>query len=233
MDVRLDPSLAAFRDEVRTWLEEHLVGEFGRYRGRGLTGLEDMPPEVQIAWERELATGGWLGIDFPRSIGGRECSLAEQVIFHLTYVEARAPGRIPNMGVTLLGPTLMAFGSSAQQERFVPAILSGTELWCQGYSEPDAGSDLANVKTRASLVDGRWVLNGQKVWTSLAQYADWIFVVARTDPGSLRHAGLSYLLVPMVQPGVEIRPIVQITGCLLYTSPSPRDRTRSRMPSSA
>jgi len=212
MDVRLDPSLAAFRDEVRTWLEEHLVGEFGRYRGKGLTGLEDVPPEVQIEWERELATGGWLGIDFPASIGGRECSLAEQVVFHLTYVEARAPGRIPNMGVTLLGPTLMAFGSDAQQRRFVPPILCGDELWCQGYSEPDAGSDLANVKTRAELVDGRWLVNGQKVWTSLAQFADWVFVVARTEPGSRRHAGLSYLLVPMDQPGVEIRPIVQITG---------------------
>jgi alkylation response protein AidB-like acyl-CoA dehydrogenase len=212
MDVRLDPALLEFKDEVRTWIEEHLSGEFGRYRGRGLTGHEDIPAEIQIAWERELAAGGWLGIDFPASIGGRECSLAEQVVFHLTYVEARAPGRIPNMGVTLLGPTLMAFGSLEQQQRFVPPILSGAELWCQGYSEPDAGSDLANVKTRAELVDGQWVINGQKVWTSLAQFANWVFVVARTEPGSERHAGLSYLLVPMHQPGVEIRPIVQITG---------------------
>ncbi|NDH11516.1 MAG: acyl-CoA dehydrogenase, partial [Actinobacteria bacterium] len=212
MDVRLDDSLNDFRDEVRTWLEEHLSGEFGAYRGKGLTGHEDIPADVQIAWEKELATGGWLGIDFPASIGGRECTLAEQVVFHLTYVEAKAPGRIPNMGVTLLGPTLMAFGSEAQQQRFVPKILSGDELWCQGYSEPDAGSDLSNVKTRADLVDGKWVVNGQKVWTSLAQFADWIFVVARTEPGSERHAGLSYLLMPMDQPGIEIRPIVQITG---------------------
>ena len=211
MDVRLDDSLNDFRDEVRTWLEEHLSGEFGAYR-KGLTGHEDIPAEVQIAWEKELATGGWLGIDFPASIGGRECTLAEQVVFHLTYVEAKAPGRIPNMGVTLLGPTLMAFGSEAQQQRFVPKILSGDELWCQGYSEPDAGSDLSNVKTRADLVDGQWVVNGQKVWTSLAQFADWIFVVARTEAGSERHAGLSYLLMPMNQPGIEIRPIVQITG---------------------
>ncbi len=212
MDVRLDPALEQFRDEVRTWLEEHLGGEFGAYRGVGLTGHEDMPAEVQIAWERELASGGWLGIDFPAWIGGRELSLAEQVVFHLTYVEARAPGRMPNLGVTLLGPTLMAFGSEQQQRRFVPKILSGEELWCQGYSEPDAGSDLANVKTRAELVDDRWVVNGQKVWTSLAQFADWIFVVARTEAGSQRHAGLSYLLMPMDQPGIEIRPIVQITG---------------------
>lgn len=212
MDFDLTPDETAFRDEVRTWLEEHLVGDFAGLRGKGGTGQEDVSLEVQIAWERELATGGWLGIDFPASIGGRECSLGEQVIFHKTYVESRAPGRLPNMGVTLLGPTLMAYGSDEQQQRFVPKILSGEEFWCQGYSEPDAGSDLANVKTRAELVDGEWVIEGQKIWTSLAQVADWAFVVCRTEAGSQRHAGLSYLLVPMEQPGVEIRPIVQITG---------------------
>lgn len=212
MDVRLDPDLEDFRDEVRTWLEQHLAGEFGKYRGHGLTGHEDIPAPIQIEWEKELASGGWLGLDFPKSIGGRECTLAEQVVFHLTYVEARAPGRIPNMGVTLLGPTLMAFGTTEQQLRFVPKILAAEELWCQGYSEPDAGSDLANVSTRAALVDGRWLINGQKVWTSLAQFADWIFVVARTEAGSSRHGGLSYLLVPMDQAGIEVRPIVQITG---------------------
>ena len=212
LDVRLDPSLTAFRDEVRTWIEEHCVGEFARYRGKGLTGQEDIPAEVQIAWERELASGGWLGIDFPESIGGRGCSLVEQVVFHKSYHEARAPGRLANVGVTLLGPTVMAFGTEEQQRRFVPPMLAGEEFWCQGYSEPDAGSDLANVKTRGELRDGRWVVNGQKVWTSLAQYADWIFLIARTEPGSERHAGLSYLLLPMDQPGIELRPIVQITG---------------------
>ncbi|MFT5202642.1 MAG: alkylation response protein AidB-like acyl-CoA dehydrogenase [Candidatus Aldehydirespiratoraceae bacterium] len=212
MDVRFDPSLQEFQDEVRTWLEEHVVGEFAKWRGKGLTSHEDVPVEVQLDWEKELATGGWLGIDFPEHIGGRGCTLAEQVVFFKTYVESRAPGRIPNVGATLLGPTIMAFGDEALQQRFVPKILSGEEMWCQGYSEPDAGSDLANVKTRAELVDGQWVVNGQKVWTSLAQYADWAFVVARSEAGSVRHAGLSYLLVPMNQPGVEIRPIVQITG---------------------
>ncbi len=212
MDVRLDPALQGFADEVRSWLEEHLVGSFAGLRGRGLTGQEDLAPEVQIEWERELAEGGWLGIDFPKSIGGRECSLAEQVVFHQAYVDARAPGRLPNLGVTLLGPTLMAFGSAEQQQRFVPRILAGDELWCQGYSEPDAGSDLANVKTRGELVDGQWLVSGQKVWTSLAQFANWIFVVARTDPDSQRHAGLSYLLLPMNQVGIDVRPIVQITG---------------------
>ncbi len=212
MDFAADPALEDFRDEVRTWLEEHLRGEFAALRGKGLTGQEDIAPETQIAWERELASGGWLGIDFPAEIGGRQCSLAEQVVFHLSYAEARAPGRMANMGVTLLGPTLMAFGSEAQQQRFVPAILAGEQFWCQGYSEPDAGSDLAGVKTTAVLDGDRWVLNGQKTWTSLAQFADWIFVLARTDPSAARHAGLSYLLVPLDQPGIELRPITQITG---------------------
>ncbi|WP_420433567.1 acyl-CoA dehydrogenase family protein [Candidatus Poriferisocius sp.] len=212
MDFDLSPAEEDFRDEVRTWLEEHLVGEFAGLRGRGGMGQEDIPAEQQIAWERELAGGGWLGIDFPARLGGRECSLSEQVLFHQIYVEARAPGRLPNMGVTLLGPTLVAYGTPEQQERFVPSILSGEEFWCQGYSEPNAGSDLANVGTKAVLDGDRWVVNGQKIWTSLAQYSDWCFVVCRTDPDSARHAGLSYLLVPMDQPGIEIRPIVQVTG---------------------
>ena len=212
MDFDLNPAERDFRDEVRTWLEEHLVGEFAELRGRGGMGQEDVPVEQQIAWERELAGGGWLGIDFPAHLGGRECSLSEQVLFHQTYVEARAPGRLPNMGVTLLGPTLVAYGTPEHQERFVPPILSGDEFWCQGYSEPNAGSDLANVGTKAMLDGDRWVVNGQKIWTSLAQYSDWCFAVCRTDPESARHAGLSYLLVPMDQPGIEIRPIVQITG---------------------
>ncbi|MDH3752489.1 MAG: acyl-CoA dehydrogenase family protein [Acidimicrobiia bacterium] len=212
MDFTLTPSEREFRDEVRTWLEEHLVGELADLRGRGGTGQEDIEPAVLIEWERELARGGWLGIDYPSELGGRACTLGEQVIFHETYVEARAPGRMPNMGVTLLGPTLLAYGTAEQQRRFVPPILRGDELWCQGYSEPDAGSDLANVSTRAVLDGQSWVITGQKIWTSLAQYADWCFVVARTEPGSSRHAGLSYILVPMNQPGIEIRPIVQITG---------------------
>ena len=212
MDFDLNPAERDFRDEVRTWLEEHLVGEFAGLRGRGGMGQEDIPVEQQIAWEQEMAGGGWLGIDFPAHLGGRECSLSEQVLFHQTYVEARAPGRLPNMGVTLLGPTLVAYGTPEQQERFVPPILSGEQFWCQGYSEPNAGSDLANVGTKAVLDGDRWVVNGQKIWTSLAQYSDWCFVVCRTDPDSARHAGLSYLLVPMDQPGIEICPIVQITG---------------------
>ncbi len=202
----------AFADEVRAWLEEHLGGANAGLRGRGGVGQEDVEPERLLEWERELATGGWLGLDYPVHLGGRDASLSEQVVFHQTYVEARAPGRIPNIGLTLLGPTLVAFGTPELQERFIPPIISGTEHWCQGYSEPNAGSDLANVSTRARLSGDRWLVTGQKTWTSLAQYAQWAFVLCRTDPSSERHAGLSYLLVPMDQPGVEVRPIVQVTG---------------------
>ena len=201
-----------FADEVRTWLEEHLVGANADLRGRGGVGQEDVEPKRLLAWERELADGGWLGLDYPEHLGGRDASLSEQVVFHQTYVEARAPGRIPNIGLTLLGPTLVAFGTPELQERFVPPIIAGTEHWCQGYSEPNAGSDLANVSTRARLEGDRWLVTGQKTWTSLAQHAQWSFVLCRTDPAGERHAGLSYLLVPMDQPRVEVRPIVQITG---------------------
>lgn len=202
----------SFAEEVRTWLQEHLVGEFSGLRNRGGTGREDIPVEILLEWEKELAAGGWLGLDFPEELGGRSCSLFEQVIFHQTYVEARAPGRIPNIGVTLLAPTLIAYGTPEQQVRFIPEILKGKEFWCQGYSEPDAGSDLANISTRASKEGDQWVINGQKIWTSLAQYSDWIFVLCRTDTQGTRHQGLSYLLAPMKQDEIEIRPIVQITG---------------------
>jgi alkylation response protein AidB-like acyl-CoA dehydrogenase len=133
------------------------------------------------------------------------------VAFYEEYARADAPDKVNHFGEELLGPTLIAFGTPEQQQRFLPRILDVTELWCQGYSEPDAGSDLANVQTRAHLEGEEWVVTGQKVWTSLAHQADWCFVVCRTEPGSERHQGLSYLLVPMDQPGVEVRPITQLT----------------------
>jgi alkylation response protein AidB-like acyl-CoA dehydrogenase len=134
------------------------------------------------------------------------------VAFHEEYAIANAPAKVNHFGEELLGPTLIAYGTAEQQRRFLPRILDVTELWCQGYSEPGAGSDLANVSTTAELDGDQWVINGQKVWTSLAHWAQWCFVVARTEKGSKRHAGLSYLLVPLDQPGVEVRPIVQLTG---------------------
>lgn len=205
------PTIAAFREEVRTWMAEHNVGEFAALGGRGGSGDETYGFEVRQAWEYELAAGGWTCVGWPTEFGGRGASMLEQVVFAEEYVRAKAPGRVSILGEGLLGPTVIHYGSPEQQARFLPPIVAGTELWCQGYSEPNAGSDLASVQTRAELDGDEWVVTGQKVWTSLAHQADWCFVVARTEPGSLRHKGLSYLLVPMDQPGVEIRPIRQMT----------------------
>ncbi|GAA1944243.1 acyl-CoA dehydrogenase family protein [Amycolatopsis minnesotensis] len=201
-----------FRAEFRSWLEENLSGEFASVRGLGGPGREHEEFDRRLAWERRLAEGGWNGVGWPVEHGGRGASLARQVIFHEEYARSRAPARVSHLGQELLGPTLIAFGTPEQRRRFLPAILRVDELWCQGYSEPGAGSDLAAVSTTARLDGGEWVLRGQKVWTSLAHVADWCFVLARTEPGSKRHHGLSYLLVPLDQPGVEVRPIRQLTG---------------------
>jgi alkylation response protein AidB-like acyl-CoA dehydrogenase len=212
MEIRFSAEDEAFRREAAAWLEGALSGEFAVLRGRGGAGDESALVEERRAWERKLAEGGWTCVGWPREWGGRGASLTEQVIFHEEYARAGAPGRLNHMGETLLGPTLIAFGSDAQKRRFLPPIARGEEIWCQGYSEPNAGSDLANVQTRARLEGDAWVIDGQKVWTSWAAWADWCFVLARSDPASKRHHGLSYLLVPMRQPGVELRPIQQITG---------------------
>jgi alkylation response protein AidB-like acyl-CoA dehydrogenase len=212
MDLRPSAEELDFRAQVRTWLDEHCVGEFAHWKGRGGIGRDEIPVEVQIEWERELARGGWVGLGYPTELAGRPASLTEQVAFHEEYVRWGAPARVGNIGVTLLGPTLLAFASAEQQARFVPPILRVEELWCQGYSEPDAGSDLASLRTRAWRDGDDWVIEGQKVWTTLAHVAQWCFVLCRTDPASVRHGGLSYLLVPMDQPGIEMRPIRQPTG---------------------
>ena len=146
MDLRASPAERAFRAQVRSWLDEHCVGEFARWKGRGGIGRDEIPGDVQVEWERELAGGGWVGLGYPAELGGRPATLTEQVAFHEEYVRSGAPARLGNIGVTLLGPTLMAFASTAQQHRFVPPILRCDELWCQGYSEPDAGSDLAALR---------------------------------------------------------------------------------------
>ena len=201
MDLRDRPEDVAFRQEVRGFLDEHLVGEFAELGGRGGSGDETFGFEVRRRWEKILADGSWTCLGWPVEYGGRGASMTEQVIFNEEYARAAAPGRVNVMGEGLLGPTLIHYGTPAQKARFLPPIREGDELWCQGYSEPDAGSDLANVKTRAERDGDEWVVTGQKVWTSLAHQADWCFVVCRTDPESTRHKGLSYLLVPMDQPG--------------------------------
>ena len=183
MDLRDRPEDVAFRQEVRDFLQEHLVGEFAELGGRGGSGDETFGFEVRRRWEKVLAGGGWTCLGWPVEHGGRGATMTEQVIFNEEYARAAAPGRVNVMGEGLLGPTLIHYGTPEQKARFLPPIREGTELWCQGYSEPDAGSDLANVKTRAERDGDQWVVTGQKVWTSLAHLADWCFVVCRTDPG--------------------------------------------------
>jgi alkylation response protein AidB-like acyl-CoA dehydrogenase len=201
-----------FRAEVRDWLADNLVGEFAALKGLGAPGREDEAFEERRAWNRHLAAAGLTCLGWPVEHGGRGLSVAHRVAFYEEYARADAPHKVNHFGEELLGPTLIAYGTTEQQQRFLPKILDVTELWCQGYSEPGAGSDLANVSTTAELDGDQWVINGQKVWTSMAHLSQWCFVVARTEKGSKRHAGLSYLLVPLDQPGVEIRPIVQLTG---------------------
>jgi alkylation response protein AidB-like acyl-CoA dehydrogenase len=210
--VRFTPQDEEFRAHVREWLAANLTGPFAGLRGAGGPGREHERQAERLAWNRHLAAAGWTCLGWPAEHGGRGAPLAQQVIFHEEYARAGAPARVCIVGEELLGPTLIAFGTPEQQRRFLPPIRAVTELWCQGYSEPGAGSDLAAVATRAELDGHEWVITGQKVWTSLAHLADWCFVLARTEPGSRRGAGLSYLLVPMRQPGVTVRPIRQLTG---------------------
>lgn len=212
MNLDFSPQDEAFRSSVAAWLEENLSGMFKPLKFRGGPGDEDAYPEERKAWEQVLGKAGWIGLGWPEQYGGRDLSLAQQMIFNEEYARAGGPGRAGHIGETLLAPTLIALGSEDQKERFLPGIREGREYWCQGYSEPNAGSDLSNVATKAELKDGKWVLNGQKIWTSLAHDSDWCFVIARAEPGSKGRNGLVYLLVPMDQPGVTVRPIVQMTG---------------------
>jgi alkylation response protein AidB-like acyl-CoA dehydrogenase len=210
--VRLSPQDEQFRDRVRQWLQENLTGRFAALRGAGGPGREHEAHAERLAWNRHLAAAGWTCLGWAAEYGGRGATLAQQVIFHEEYARAAAPTRVGYLGEELLGPTLIAFGTPEQRRRFLPAIAAVRELWCQGYSEPGAGSDLAAVATTAALDGEQWVITGQKVWTSLAHVADWCFLLARTQAGSQRGAGLSYLLVPMRQSGVTVRPIRQLTG---------------------
>ena len=193
-------------EELRAWLDEHLVGEYLDFGGRGRAS-SDEGFDIRQRWEKELARGQWLGLSLPADYGGRGLGITEQIIFAYEYARAGAPYRLSIQGTDMLGPTLVAFGSEAQKRRFLPSILAADVIWCQGFSEPEAGSDLAGVGTRAKLQGDSWVLNGQKIWTTFGHYADWIYVLCRTDPDAPKHHGLSMLLVPIDQPGVEVRPI--------------------------
>ncbi|MFF7650637.1 acyl-CoA dehydrogenase family protein [Streptomyces sp. NPDC007983] len=219
MDFAFGPGDEHFRDEARAWLDAHLTGRFTRPTDTATTAAAAAATAAaQRAWERELGGGGWIGLGWDRThgtYGNRAATLTQQVVWAEEYARAGAPVRFGHIGENLLAPTLLEHGDQAQRARFLPPIARGEELWCQGYSEPDAGSDLAGVRTRAvrDPGDGTYRVTGQKIWTSHAREADWCFVLARTEEGSQRHHGLSFLLVPMDQPGrVEVRPIRQLTG---------------------
>lgn len=203
-----------FRESIREWMAEHLTGEFEALRHANGLGSPGYTADLAKRWEQELAKGAWTGLSWPKTYGGRELSLAQQMIFHEVYVQSGGPGRLGHIGETLLAPTLMAYGTEALKNQFLPGILKGTTYWAQGYSEPGAGSDLAGVQTRARQdpTTGEWVIDGQKVWTSWAHESDWMFVLARCEAGSSRHHGLIFLLVPLKQPGITLQPIRQITG---------------------
>jgi alkylation response protein AidB-like acyl-CoA dehydrogenase len=201
---------AALRDDVRAWLREHLPWEYGK----GLPPrFDDLREEVAFGreWQAKLASGRWVGVAWPAEFGGRGLGPVEHYLVTEELARARAPELVGRIGINLVGPTLLAHGTPEQKARWLPRILSADELWCQLFSEPGAGSDLASLRTRATPVDGGWVLSGQKVWTSYAQFADWGVCLARTDPDVPKQQGISYLVVDMRSPGVEVRPLRQIT----------------------
>ncbi len=199
----------AFRAECADWLQGQMAGEFRDIKG--VTQLTAMP-ERRREWEQQLGEHRWGCIGWPTQWGGRDASLAQQVIFAEEYARAGVPGRINHIGVELAGPTILTFGTDEQKRRFLPDIAAGKTIFCQGFSEPNAGSDLGSVRTKGRLEGGEWIVDGQKIWTSLAHISDWIFVVTRTEEGSQGPKGLTFLMMPLDQPGIEVRPIRQING---------------------
>jgi alkylation response protein AidB-like acyl-CoA dehydrogenase len=210
MDLKPSAPEVGLRGEVRAWLEEHLPWEYGK----GLPPrFDDLAEEVAFGrdWQAQLAEGRWVGVAWPEEYGGRGAGPVEHFIVTEELARARAPELVGRIGINLVGPTLLAHGTAEQKQRWLPRILSAEQLWCQLFSEPGAGSDLASVATRATPVDDGWLLNGQKVWTSYAQFADWGVCLARTNPDVPKQQGISYLVVDMRAPGVEVRPLRQIT----------------------
>jgi alkylation response protein AidB-like acyl-CoA dehydrogenase len=205
MDLTYPPEAESFRTEIRAWLEEHFPADYEQMRGGERQAFLKQ-------WVRTLYEGGWICASWPEEYGGKGLTTMQQVVLNEEFARAGAPMRADFFGDTLVGPTILQWGTEAQKKEFLPKILRGEVSWCQGFSEPDAGSDLAGLKTTAVLDGDEWVINGQKVWTTQAQHADYVFLLARTDPAAPKHAGISYLLVPMKQPGVEVRSIEQVDG---------------------
>jgi alkylation response protein AidB-like acyl-CoA dehydrogenase len=200
VDLTLSPSEESFRDELRAWL------------GDNQPGPEPAGFEFRRDWQRRMHAAGWAGVSWPQEYGGRGATLVEQAIYNEEMVRAQAPSAANVLGLAMGGPTVIAHGTDEQKRRYLEPILSAQEIWCQGFSEPDSGSDLASVKTRGVRDGDEWVVTGQKVWTTLAQHAKWCMLVARTDPDAPKHQGLTYFLMDMEQDAVQVRPLRQITG---------------------
>jgi alkylation response protein AidB-like acyl-CoA dehydrogenase len=204
VDLSLTPQEESFRDEVRSWLEEN-------HPGPEPDSLEELIP-FRVEWQGKLHEAGWAGISWPKEYGGRGATLIEQAIFYQEAVRVESPQPANILGLAMGGPVVIAHGTEEQKKRYLKPILTAEEIWCQGFSEPESGSDLASLKTKAVKDGDEWVVTGQKVWTSFAQYAKWCMLVARTDPDAPKHKGLTYFLMDMEQDAVQVRPLVQITG---------------------
>ncbi len=208
MDLNLTAEEKQFRDEIRTWLETNVPKDWSEWREKP---IEESFTYLK-AWQRKLYEGGWAAVSWPKEYGGRSASLMQQSIFWEEMARVEAPPMANSLGLGLIGPTIIAYGTDAQKKRYIPKILSAEEIWCQGFSEPNAGSDLASLQTEARLDGDDYVVNGQKVWTSYGWVGDWCELVVRTDPNAPKHKGLTVLLVDMKSPGVEVRPLRQMTG---------------------
>ena len=205
MDLRFSPEDEQYRLKLRTWLAANLPKE-------APPSEQDAEFAYRRAWQRQLYDGGWVGINWPKEYGGQGATLIQQAIYGQEMTRAKAPQPANGLGISIVGPTLMHHGTEAQKKRYIPKILSGEEIWCQGFSEPNSGSDLASLQTKAVQDGDDFVVNGQKIWTSLGQYADWCILLVRTDSNAPKHRGISYLLVDMHSPGITVRPLKQITG---------------------
>ena len=208
MDLNLSPEELQFRDGLRDWLRANVPRDWSEWREKP---IEEAFPYLR-AWQQKLHEGRWAAVSWPKEYGGRGATLAQQAIFWEEMARVEAPPMANALGLGLIGPTIIAFGTQEQKQRFIPKILSAEEIWCQGFSEPNAGSDLASLQTEARLEGDHYVVNGQKVWTSYGWVGNWCELVARTDSNVPKHKGLTVLLIDMKSPGVEVRPLRQMTG---------------------
>lgn len=205
MDLRFSPEDEQYRLRLRSWLETNMPPELAPVD-------QDAAFDYRRAWQRRLCEGGWVGIHWPKEYGGQGATLIQQAIYAQEMARAGAPQPANGLGISIVGPTLMEHGTEEQKKRYIPKILNADDIWCQGFSEPNSGSDLASLRTKAVLDGDEFVVNGQKIWTSLGQYADWCILLVRTDSEAPKHKGITFLLVDIHSPGVTVKPLKQITG---------------------